>query len=765
MKSWSIVLSLSLLPLLCSGQGSIGSWTDHLSYSTSLRLAAGDEKVFSSTGKSILIRDLQYNVTEKMSRTNGLNETEISTIEWSDDEKCLVIAYSNTNIDILKNRTVINIPDIERKYIAGLKEIKRIRTNGKYAYLACSFGIVVLDLERYVIADTWKPGPDGNSNQVFDIAFLNDEIYAATESGVFHAPINTTGLSYFGNWEILSGLPSPGAGYDNISAYGNYLFISTMGVSSEADLLYKIAPGETATLFFSEENLSINAIEAGPAGVLVTTGNSVVLFSETGARQAAVTTYTWGTPNPGHALIYKGSTWIADLSVGLVATSDYSSFNIYSLQGPYTSNVADIYITDNKTFVTGGTVTSAWGNVYRPLQVFSLSGETWYNNILYGSSDRDAMRVVADPQNSNHYFVSSWGNGIYEFLDGQMINNYNQYNSPLSSITPGQPYSRICGLGFDTENNLWMTQSGVAGNLKMLKSDGSWVTTEVSLIAPVAGDMLIASNGFIWVVLPRGYGLLVYDPANTPDITGDDRYITLQVEDADGNVMNDIYSIAEDLSGNIWVGTGSGPVVYYSPEKAFVSDIKVSRIKIPRNDGSGLADYLLNTETITSIAIDGANRKWFGTMSAGAYLVSEDGMTQLHKFTMSDSPILSDQIVKISINAENGEVWFGTASGIISFRGDATSGKNNYSGLYVFPNPVREDFDGVATVTGLMENTTVKITDVNGNLVFEGKSTGGQMTWNLLNYKGNRVSTGVYLVFCSNSDGTTSAVTKMLVIR
>jgi hypothetical protein len=320
-------------------------------------------------------------------------------------------------------------------------------------------------------------------------------------------------------------------------------------------------------------------------------------------------------------------------------------------------------------------------------------------------------------------------------------------------------------MAFDEDNNLWVVQSGVSSNIKMLKPDGTWITTSLTISAPVAGEMVIAQNGFIWITLPSGHGVLVYDPAGTPGNTDDDKYEILQVEDASGTVLNQIYSIAEDLDGNIWLGTDAGPAVYYTPERAFTSSIKVSRIKIPRNDGSGLADYLLGTETITAVAIDGANRKWFGTLSSGVYFVSEDCLTQLKSFNMSDSPLLSDQIVKIAIDGENGEVWFGTADGMVSYRGTATTGENNYSELYVFPNPVRESFTGVVTIAGLVENSTVKITDISGNLVYEGTSTGGQLTWDMLNYKGKRVNTGVYLVFCSNSDGSLSAITKMLIIR
>jgi hypothetical protein len=229
--------------------------------------------------------------------------------------------------------------------------------------------------------------------------------------------------------------------------------------------------------------------------------------------------------------------------------------------------------------------------------------------------------------------------------------------------------------------------------------------------------------------------------------------------------MNNLFSIAVDLDGNIWVGTDMGPAVFYNTGKVFSSEIRASRIKIPRNDGSGLADYLLGTETVTAVAVDGANRKWFGTLSAGAFLMSDDGRKELAHFTTTNSPLLSDNIVRIAVNGVTGDVWFGTSEGIISYRGEATSGKKDFSGIYAFPNPVREDFNGVVTITGLVGNSSVKITDVSGNLVYETKSLGGQAVWDLRNYRSQRVATGVYLVFCANEDGTLAGVTKMLVIR
>jgi len=756
---------ISFATLLISGQGSVGSWQDHLSYSTSHSIAGSSQKIWSSAGSSVLVYDIASKSVSSLSRVSGLNETMISTLAWCDDEETLVIVYRNTSVDLVRKGIIYNMPDIKNKYIPGLKEISSITVDGSRALLSGSFGIVVIDVKGRYVIDTWKPGPDGENNEVYQTALLGNRIYAATAAGVYSAGTGSQGLSYFGNWTLLQGLPDPESKYNIAEASGSALLLNKPGSSSAPDSLFRIIPGEDATLILTKPEGSIRSVDSDGPNAIVSTGSSLVMLSPQGSVTREISGYGWASANPVKTVMNNQTLWIADASTGLVSTSDYSSFENHTLPGPYTNNVADISFSGSNFYVTGGTVDNAWGNVYRPLQVFTGSGNTWQSHILYGSSDRDAMRVIADPDDEGHFFVSSWGNGLYEFLDGEMVNNYNQYNSPLTSIVAGEDYTRICGLAYDHNGNLWMTQSGVPGNLKALTPEGNWITTSVSINVPVAGDMIIDRHGYIWVILPRGYGLLVYDPAGTPETTSDDRYATLQVEDTDGHAMNNLFSIAEDNEGNIWVGTDAGPAVYYNPGKVFTDVLKASRIKIPRDDGSGLADYLLGTETVTAICVDGADRKWLGTMSSGAYLMSDDGKNELQHFTQANSPMLSDNIVAVNINSITGDVWFGTSEGIISYRGDATAGNEDYSAIYVFPNPVREDFEGMVTITGLVENSSVKITDVSGNLVYETTSEGGQATWDLRNFRSARVTTGVYLVFCRNEDGSLSGVTKMLVIR
>jgi len=305
----------------------------------------------------------------------------------------------------------------------------------------------------------------------------------------------------------------------------------------------------------------------------------------------------------------------------------------------------------------------------------------------------------------------------------------------------------------------------VPGSIKVLKPDGSWIIFPVTIDAPTIGDIIITKKGQKWIVLPRGHGLFVLDDNNTPENFSDDRSKKMLITDTENQVFSYVYSIAEDLDGNIWVGTDQGPLIYYNPEKVFDEDLKAFRIKVPRNDGSGLADYMLGTESVTSIAVDGANRKWLGTFSSGAYLLSPDGTLRIRNYNEENSPVFSNSIISLAVDDKTGDVWLVTSKGILSVRGDATTGHEKFTDVYAFPNPVREDFSGNVTITGLMKDSQIVITDVSGNLVYKTVSDGGSATWDLKTYNGRHVATGVYMVFCASNDGSQAFVTKILVIR
>jgi hypothetical protein len=760
MKRIPIILILIFLISELQGQTPVGSWSDHLIYNSAKDVAVGLDEVFASTGSSIIVYNKSYDELKKLSRINGLTESGISTIGWSEENKTLVIAYTSANVDLVKDNKIFNIPDIFRKYIPGKKDVNRIHTNGKYGFLACSFGIVVVDLVKKEIYDTWKPGTGSSTTEVWDITFANGKIYAATGSGVYSADLANPGLSYFGNWNLVNSLPDPAGKYTAAVYSGGKLYVNLSAPVSDGDKVYALEA--SATLFSYQAGVFNKSFDPSSSGFTITSPSSIKCYNTDGTVNNVITS-DWGSPNFARAVVYNGDIWVADINSGLIRGENMSAFSKLVLPGPVSNNAYNITSLNGKTIICGGGADVSWNNQGRALEVSSYENNSWTS--FPSGTVIDAMRSLIDPGNSNHIFVSTWGGGLLEYENNELKNQYNASNSPLQSIIPGRPYVRVCGLAMDKNKNLWLTQTEVAGSIKILKPDGTWIVNPVTIDAPTIGDIIIAKNGYKWVVLPRGYGLFVLDDNNTPEVFTDDTYKKMLVQDSENRIISNIYSIAEDLEGNIWIGTDQGPLVYYNPEKVFGNDLKAFRIKVPRNDGSGLADYMLGTELITTIAVDGANRKWLGTYSSGAYLLSADGTTQLINHNELNSPILSNSVVSLSIDNKSGDVWFGTSKGIQSVRGDATKGGETFTKIYTFPNPVREDFSGNVTITGLMRDTQIRITDISGNLVYETVSDGGQATWDLKTYNGKRVATGVYLVFCASSDGSQTAVTKMLVIH
>jgi hypothetical protein len=505
-------------------------------------------------------------------------------------------------------------------------------------------------------------------------------------------------------------------------------------------------------------NKSFETTEANE--LIVSSGTGVRTYNSMGVLIREINTYGTVSANPSNAIKAGATLWIADTEAGLVSLPESTGHNFYLPEGPAYNDVAFLHAADGKLLIAGGGVDNAWNNIWKPLKVSQFEENRWSS--VPPSSLLDPMRVL--PGKNNNYFVTTWGMGLLEFSDTTLLNHYNEYNSPLTSVIPGDPYTRLCGMAFDTDENLWVIHSGVDHNFKVLRPDRTWITLPVKIDAPSIGDLIITRNGIKWVVLPRGHGLFILDDNKTPDVFTDDSYRKMIVRDTDDKVLSNIYSVTEDLDGNVWVGTDQGPAIYYNPDRAAREDIRAVRIKIPRNDGTGLADYMLGTELITSIAVDGANRKWVGTFNSGVYLLSADGTNTIARFNTDNSPLPSNTIVSVASDLSTGLIWLGTSNGVIAYRSDAPVGEAVLSSVYSYPNPVRPEYQGPVTIAGLVRDTNVRITDISGNLVFETTSTGSEANWDLMNYKGERVSSGVYLVFCASPDVTGSAITKILVV-
>jgi hypothetical protein len=431
-----------------------------------------------------------------------------------------------------------------------------------------------------------------------------------------------------------------------------------------------------------------------------------------------------------------------------------------------------------------------WADRYLlPGYVMMYENEKWTNisgadiHEKTGQPVLDFMNVAIDPKDENHFFVTSYGTGLYEFQNNAFINWYNNTNSSIETIIATDPfnYMRLDGGVFDQEGNLFFTNSIMAYGIKVRLANGEWTKLIYPCVSGRAtlGKIMISNQNphQKWVPSVRyNQGVSIFDDNGTITDQSDDKSVLIQpfvFPETDGNgktvavsiYPTYVYTIAQDKNGVVWVGTDQGPFLFQNLSKVYDADYMCSRVKIPRYDSTNLADYLLVNERIKAIAIDGANRKWLGTETSGVYLMSENGQETIKHFTDTNSPLLSNDILSIAINPVTGEVFFGTGKGIVSYQSDASEAGATFNNVYAYPNPVREGFTGVITITGLVENTQIKITDISGNLVCQTVSNGSIATWDGKDVHGRKVNTGVYLAMCTSSDGTQSAITKILVIN
>jgi sugar lactone lactonase YvrE len=751
----------------------IGQWRDHLPYDYATTVEEAWDYIFCSTPYSLFYYDRPDNRINRLSKVNGLSDIGVSSVSYNQDQSILVVAYTNTNIDlILKNLVIINIPDIKRKEILGLKTINSVMNYGRYAYLSCGFGIVVLDLQRKEIKDTYYIGPDGGAINVLSMAYNDTAFFAATEKGIYYADKNNPNLAYFGNWTKMEDIPDPEGYYNIVHVYQGKLFINLHTQDNPDDDLMVLDNGQWRDLE-TESTLATHSLRTCGDKLVVSYSYFVNVYDPDLARVLNIYTYGVGGPAPNDAIIGSDNFyWIADQNVGLAKVwgEGYEREFIKPTGAP-TADIFNISAGTGELWLVPGGITATWGNTWKTAQVFSFINETWNtydpSNTPALDSIRDMVCVAVDPYNNNRVFAGSWSRGLLEFNNNSLTQIYNNLNSSLlPNVIEGLPSIKIGGLAFDKDHNLWMTNSGAEKLVAVRREDGtatgSWQSYSLggSTIGLDVRKIIVDANGQKWI-LPRTsqsnpYYIIVFNEMNEPtkQVKG------LQSGTGQGGLPGtNVFAIAEDLEGQIWVGTDEGIAVFFSPQNVFSgSDFDAQRILV---NFDGYVQYLLETETVKVIAIDGANQKWIGTDRAGVFLLSADGTKQIYHFTEENSPLLSNTITDIAID-DNGEVFIGTAKGLISYRGIATPGPDANTGVYAYPNPVKPGYNGPIAIKGVVKDASVKITDVSGTLIFETKAEGGQAIWDGRNFDGRHASSGIYMVFITNSDGSEKMVTKIL---
>jgi ligand-binding sensor domain-containing protein len=326
------------------------------------------------------------------------------------------------------------------------------------------------------------------------------------------------------------------------------------------------------------------------------------------------------------------------------------------------------------------------------------------------------------------------------------------------------PWCGIGGVEYDKDGNMWMVNSHTMKCLKVKKTDNTWSEFDFQgmiVTGTTVGELMITELGQKWMIVPRNGGMIVFDDGGTINDISDDRKKKLGFTSTNGAMPGtDVLCMAEDRDGEIWIGTDKGIGVFYCAENIFSSaGCNAQQILIQQGE---YTQILMESQVVTSIAIDGANRKWIGTESGGVFLMSADGTNEILHFTTENSPLLSNTVTGVTIDPSTGEVFFATGKGIVSYRSDAVEGEDEMGDVYAYPNPVQPGYSGPIAIKGLVRDADVKITDISGNLVYQTTALGGQAIWNGNNFQGQRAASGVYLVFITNEDGTETRITKIL---
>jgi len=752
-----------------SSKIAIGEWRTHFSYDSADKVVFADNKVYVVANGKLYSYLTNKGTLETYSVLTGLSGHNISFISWCKIEKTLVIIYSDGNIDFLNDSGIFNLPDLKNKVIEADKTVYGIRMEGSKAYLSTGIGLLLIDMKKREIEETYYLNFSSGSTPVYDAAVWGDSIIVVTKSGLYSGN-TTSNLVDASLWSPVTFVS--GANATEIVRFNNELFVLAGNGN-----IYK---NDTSnwTIFLSDPNISSISVQDS-SFLFICAGTNLYMYNSKMQLQNIDPVQNYSiSMNADSDLLYvasgeRGLSILSNINAKYAILKDSILPN-----GPAQSTAWNAFFKDGVYYATVG---GRWGDryfykgdilVYKDEKWSNLQNKEYITNKT-GLPLEDFINLAIDPSDNKHYFITSWGEGLYEFRDSVFYKLYSYTNSPLKTAIPGSPnFIRVDGATFDKDGNLWVLNSKADSVLHILKKDGTWYTPFYSNLPNAAtwNSILFNKNNQVWMnsVREGKPGIYVLDYNNTLEQTDDDKTRWFfSFTDQDGITLSPQYvlCVTEDLNGEIWIGTIDGPFIVTDPSDVFNSDFSFTRVKIPRNDGTDNADYLLNNVWINCITVDGGNRKWIGTNGYGVYLISADGLNTIHHFTADNSPLPSDYIWSIAIHPETGEVFLGTDQGLVSYRSDATQGAEAYSNVHVFPNPVKPTYTGLITVTGLMESTQIKITDLSGNVIIAGTSLGGQFTWNGYTKRGKRAASGVYLVFCVSEDGTEYQTCKFMIIN
>ncbi|MDH1602980.1 two-component regulator propeller domain-containing protein [Empedobacter sp. GD03739] len=741
-------------------------WTDLFSYNNVKLLEEVNGVIYCGTENGIFLFNPQNPTSDwiKLNKTNFLNNVGVSAMAYDIDSDSFLVGYENGGLDLLKSGESTMVLDIKWNGFSGDKKVNHIFINDGIAFISGAFGIVSFDLKDEEFKETTRTNSIKIIDQIFNDVIVNDALvfkkiepqssilYIATSKGIFFSELSDKKINNpnINKWQYKN----LGQNISNIELFENEIYYS---VNNELKTLNGSSVGSYNTIL----NLKSSN------GQLIVTQNNQV--SDLSGVHYSKNDQDGNVINFNTGIFINNIYFGGSVNHGIINLSNHKEF--YP-DGPFNNKAWSVTTKNGKVWIApGGTL--GYGNVLDNSDGFYYYNVKQWNN--FRSKDifdiRDVLRIAPHPdKNNNTFIVSSFNkygrdvNGRTDLLEFdptkfEFVNNY----KPDRIISNQFPSSRISGLAYDKLGNLHIGASFPDGKSPDYNSvyylernaNGTWNNISVDKASAIVA--LTPDFSDIYTYYPSGReggGVAVLDK---------NYQIVTTLTTSNKLPINNVLTVANDKSNNLWIGTEQGLVVLYGADNAVSSNNIVAEPIVIIQDG--IPEALLTDVGIYAIKVDNANNKWIATNGAGVYYVSDSGeSTKLH-FTSKNSPLPSDIVYDVSIDESTGKVFFATEKGVVSYNGDVSTEANNFNNAIAYPNPYRPEYKGNVTIKNLPNRALVKITDIVGNLLFEKKAEGGIVEWNTNNAKGKPVASGIYLVLMTNADGTETKTLKIAVVR
>ena len=756
-------------------------WETYFSYNSIPSIAEGVNEIYFASYNSIFSYNIFNSQIEKFDTLNELSGDEISAFYHSENNNIIAIGYSSGFLQIinLNSNSIINIYDILNKPTipADRKKINHFYQNEEGLLISTGYGISVYDINAFEFGDTYYIGDFASMLNISSTIVDENYIYASSpDLGILRANLESN-LIDFNSWQAIF----TGNIYELLINENNILFYDDFNLMS-------IKNEEIITLLTLQneiKNISINDSKI----IIISEDNCIIYNNDLSQILNLFESETYMTIfNDG--IIKNNKIYIATDEKGvLIIENSNNGFSYLKPDGPLENNIFSVETLNNHTWVSFGSY-SEYFNPY-PLKYSGVSSydenlESWFN-ITKDSISNQAVNlnnISINPFDNNNVFISSFHGGLIEMDNFNFTKLYDNNNSGLETLlTSDSDYEsiRISDIEFDENGDLWVLNSRVDNPLKSFNLDNnSWNSYDFTEIINDGfqdelgfNDIEIDDYGNKWIASLRS-GLIGFN-----NDSGNIRLRKVFSQDQSDMPSSYVKSIAVDNNNHLWIGTVQGLRVLYNTSNFFDTSVVTTQKIVILEDG--IPRELLEQQYITDIEVDGANNKWVGTIGSGVFYFSPNGQQTIYHFTKENSPLPSNNINDISVNSVNGKVYFATDRGLVSFNTGASSSSENFSTAFVYPNPVRPEFNtqlDKIKIKGLTENVNIKITDVAGNLVAEAQSNinsryrnfnleidGGTAFWNGKNLTNQNVASGVYILMLSDLESYETKILKLMIIR